>query len=273
MTLPTPQEVVVESGNPVIILTISPLPPTEARASWHGPGISARQEVSISEHEKQSMQHVITTIGPFVLAFGIVFFLMFLWEPPFLPEELGAGFRMIPAPLLTFGAAMVLVVTFAGSLAFVVKQMDESVPFARLCAQATAIGESPNWVPLRDSFEMAQIRSECHAPHPPVAEVLGSPFGQALGLTLLMPFACLIVVSAYVEVVGAKWWIPALLISVVLSGCVTGMVLTSKEGWGPLDFACENVATIGRSPNWASVRSRPEMVEMRRACGLKTPPA
>jgi hypothetical protein len=219
------------------------------------------------------MQHVITTIGPFVLAFGIVFFPILLWEPPLLPEELGAGFRMIPAPLLTFGTAMVLMIAFAGSLAFVVKQMDESIPFARLCAKAAAIGESPDWVPLRDSFEMAQIRGECHAPHPPGTEVLGSPFALVLGLTLLMPFACLIIVFACVEQFGAIWRIPALLISVVLSGFFTGMVLTSKEGWGPLDYACENVATIGRSPNWASVRSRPEIVEMRRACGLKTPPA
>jgi hypothetical protein len=212
------------------------------------------------------MQHVTTTVGPFVLAFGAVVLLMLLWEPPF-------RFRMIPPPLVIFGVCAVLTLAFAAGLAVVVKQMDETIPFARLCAQAAAIGESPDWAPLRDSFEMAQIRGECHAPHSPAAEVVSThPFAFTLVVTFLMPFACLLV-SVFAGQFGAIWRIPALLISVVLSGFFIGMVLTSKEGWGPLNYACENVATIPRSPSWVSVKGRSEMVEMRRACGLETRPA
>jgi hypothetical protein len=215
---------------------------------------------------------VITTIGPFVLAFGAVISLMLVRQLPFLREELGAGFRRIPAPLVFFCVCTVLTLAFAAGLAVVIEQRDETVPFARLCAQAAAIGESPDWIPLRDSFQMAQIRGECHAPHPPGTEVLGSPFGQALGFTFVMAFACLLV-SALAGDVGAIWFIPALLISAVLSGFFVGLILTSKEGWGPLDFACENVRIIARSSDWSSVQGRPEIVEMRRACDLKAPPA
>jgi hypothetical protein len=167
---------------------------------------------------------------------------------------------------------MVLTLAFAVPLAVVVEQRAETVPFARLCAEVAAIGESPNLAPLRDSFQMAQIRGECHAPHPPGTEVLGSPFGLALGFTFVMAFACLLV-SALARELGTIWFIPALLIYAGLSGFFVGLMLTSKEGWGPLDYACENVKTIARSSEWASVQDRPEMAEMRAACGLQARPS
>jgi hypothetical protein len=216
------------------------------------------------------MQDVITTIGPFVLVFGAVILLMLVWQPPLFREALAAGLRMIPSPLAIFGVWAALTLAFAGGMAVVVKQVDETIPFARLCAQAAGIGESPDLAPLRDSHEMAQIRGECRAPHPPVAEALGYPRALALGVTFLMPFACLLV-SGFAGRFRAIWCIPALLISTVLSGFFTGAVLTSKEGLGALDYACENVASIARSPSWASMQDRPEIVEMRRACGLNAP--
>jgi hypothetical protein len=212
------------------------------------------------------MQGMITTIGSLALVFGAVVLLM-LVQPPFFREALAAGLRMVPSPLAIVGVSMVLTLAFAGGISVVVKQMDETIPFARLCAQAAKIGESPDLAPLPDSFEMAQIRGECRAPHPPVAEALGYPLALALGVTFLMPFACLLV-SGFAGQFRAIWCIPALLISAVLSGFFTGAVLTSKEGLGALDFACENVAAIAKSPSLASVQGRREMVDMRRACGL-----
>jgi len=212
------------------------------------------------------MHHVIATIGPFVLVFGAMVLLMLVWQPPFFPEALAAALRMIPSPPAIFGVWAALTLAFAGGMAVIVEQRDEAAPFARLCAQAAAIGESPDLVPLRDSFE--KIRGECRAPHPPVAEALGYPRALTLGVTFLMPFACLLV-SGFAGQFRAIWCIPALLISTVLSGFFTGAVLTSKEGLGALDYACENVAAIARSASWSSVQGRPEIVDMRRACGLK----
>ena len=229
-----------------------------------------RQAAGKSGHREKPMQDTVITVAPFAFVFGAVVLLMLIWEPPFLREVLEASFRIIPAPLVIFGVCTVFTIAFAAGLAVVVKQSDEAAPFAQLCTRAAAIGESPGWAPLRDSFEMAQIRGECHAPHPPVAEALGYPSALALGLTLLMPFVGLLVCTI-LEQAGGVWLIPALLISVVLSGFFIGMVLTSKEGLGPLDYACENVANIARSPNWASAQGLPEMVEMRRACGLNAP--